>query len=701
MQYLWSNACSFYVCDIQGSLCCLLSGATIHIEGFAAANMFACASGWCNIYGSVKTTLGVEYCFRACKGSSSAVYPTIYWNSAKTYHACIADVACCACICCCNTTDNNTSAVLLGPPGTRDCADGTLSTVYKTSKCFFANPSTGRLVSCETRINCCFMLSKDNSCSGADSGSCRWIIGNLACTSRLLYLNGGTSGDVGVFISRCGDCTGLCYATLRNIGIEIGSGGINRGFYEYCNGSFKWLQYFGADVECHTTKNFFTTGLCSNGVCNTYYCTIPLLCSMSVACCSCLYVLLGCYTVNNVACANELDLTFDVNGTYVVNSVNLKMLLRNASISCFSPNNIEIKATNYTCNLFGVRGIGFSSSVTCFCGLMCIWALVCNESTSALSWNMGLHRNMIDACFHSSMYCTTTAPTFKCFICIAPSCNQRNFYFNNAIACLPNIQTTHYRYSNNCCTAIALGSCCSKTLVVVIGNGNSWPSDLFICTTGTCTGACSSLQIRINPSLCCERAITATFTGNCSYLVPYRISSQGNAIYIDYAACCAQTLTACIKASCVICGCATCIASYCWADLTGCSWCNSINIISSCQNAGNLVNYLASNIILANCISSTSSLKNKCDINKTNIKALDIINNTDIVSFKYKGENAQDLKHIGFIAEYTNDILSGKNKDQMRINDTIGVLLKAVKELTPWYKKLWYRIKNRRTHELK
>jgi hypothetical protein len=50
----------------------------------------------------------------------------------------------------------------------------------------------------------------------------------------------------------------------------------------------------------------------------------------------------------------------------------------------------------------------------------------------------------------------------------------------------------------------------------------------------------------------------------------------------------------------------------------------------------------------------------------------------DIVSFKYKND---DEPQVGFIAENTDPLLSGKNKDSMRLNATVGVLLKAVQEL--------------------
>lgn len=78
---------------------------------------------------------------------------------------------------------------------------------------------------------------------------------------------------------------------------------------------------------------------------------------------------------------------------------------------------------------------------------------------------------------------------------------------------------------------------------------------------------------------------------------------------------------------------------------------------------------------------NSTSLRNL----KENIKpfkkdALAVINKTEINEFNFISDKKKELR-IGFVADDTDPILSGKNKDKFDINNTIGVLLKAVQEL--------------------
>jgi hypothetical protein len=85
--------------------------------------------------------------------------------------------------------------------------------------------------------------------------------------------------------------------------------------------------------------------------------------------------------------------------------------------------------------------------------------------------------------------------------------------------------------------------------------------------------------------------------------------------------------------------------------------------------------------VTAPSFSATSSETVKKNIKPFKKSALNIIEKVDIVSFEYK--NSEDpIPQIGFIAENTDPSLSGKNQDSMRINSTIGLLLKAVQELS-------------------
>ncbi|MBO4393937.1 MAG: tail fiber domain-containing protein, partial [Spirochaetales bacterium] len=86
----------------------------------------------------------------------------------------------------------------------------------------------------------------------------------------------------------------------------------------------------------------------------------------------------------------------------------------------------------------------------------------------------------------------------------------------------------------------------------------------------------------------------------------------------------------------------------------------------------------------------TSSRKAKEDIVEYKNNALNLINNTRIVSFKYKRDHGNKKAHryIGFIAEDTDEALSTPSHDRMDIGSCIGVLIKAVQELSEQVEKL-------------
>ena len=79
---------------------------------------------------------------------------------------------------------------------------------------------------------------------------------------------------------------------------------------------------------------------------------------------------------------------------------------------------------------------------------------------------------------------------------------------------------------------------------------------------------------------------------------------------------------------------------------------------------------------------------------KTNIKptthtnALEEIDKIEIVDFNFKDEERKDEPKIGFIADDTDSIFSGLDKDKMDVYNCIGMLLKAVQELNDKIKKL-------------
>jgi hypothetical protein len=80
-----------------------------------------------------------------------------------------------------------------------------------------------------------------------------------------------------------------------------------------------------------------------------------------------------------------------------------------------------------------------------------------------------------------------------------------------------------------------------------------------------------------------------------------------------------------------------------------------------------------------------SSRDIKDNIKDIDINAVDIVNSLKPVEFTYKGE---DEKVYGFISEDSPDIITAKNKKAVNLYSCIGVLTKAVQELSAEVKSL-------------
>lgn len=93
------------------------------------------------------------------------------------------------------------------------------------------------------------------------------------------------------------------------------------------------------------------------------------------------------------------------------------------------------------------------------------------------------------------------------------------------------------------------------------------------------------------------------------------------------------------------------------------------------------ITFTSAGAIQATSFTASSSRKVKREINPTLISALDVINSTDVVDFKYI-DDFEDIPHVGFIAEDTDSILSTPDKNGMDYTNCIGVLIKAVQELS-------------------
>jgi len=95
----------------------------------------------------------------------------------------------------------------------------------------------------------------------------------------------------------------------------------------------------------------------------------------------------------------------------------------------------------------------------------------------------------------------------------------------------------------------------------------------------------------------------------------------------------------------------------------------------------------ASTVTATNGFYQSSKRELKENIKPFEQSALDIINKTDIVEFNYKDDLDKEYK-VGFIADDTDSILSGVNKDHMDSGNSIGLLIKAMQELSNENKEL-------------
>ena len=130
-------------------------------------------------------------------------------------------------------------------------------------------------------------------------------------------------------------------------------------------------------------------------------------------------------------------------------------------------------------------------------------------------------------------------------------------------------------------------------------------------------------------------------------------------------------------------------AAYSLKCYTG-AW--SIGALSGSNNLyfvfGTDANYNANNNSVTNaCVTAAGAFTNsskrefKENIKPINYSCCDILNSVNICSFNMKSDPNKDYR-VGFIADDTDPILSGKNQDVMDLQNCIGVLIKANQELS-------------------
>ena len=189
--------------------------------------------------------------------------------------------------------------------------------------------------------------------------------------------------------------------------------------------------------------------------------------------------------------------------------------------------------------------------------------------------------------------------------------------------------------------------------------------------------------------------LQACYSGsNTNCIIPMRLNSDHNGnLYIDFAICCKtqNVATAYVYGSSnmpfgstgnsdisnVNYG----LTWYPGLGCVSCVWNTSITFNVDACDAQFISGTISSNTISALCVATTSDVRKKKDILPYNCGLCDI-SNLDIISFRYKNEEENALKHVSIPANWTNKLISGEKQDSFRINDTVGILLSAVKDLS-------------------
>ena len=113
-------------------------------------------------------------------------------------------------------------------------------------------------------------------------------------------------------------------------------------------------------------------------------------------------------------------------------------------------------------------------------------------------------------------------------------------------------------------------------------------------------------------------------------------------------------------------------------------------VTDSNYNSNNNTSVLAK-ITPAGAFTSSSKREYKENIQLVDYSCLNIINSIKVCSFNMKGDGEKDYR-IGFIADDTDARVAGKNHDIMDLQNCIGVLIKAVQELSQEVEKLKKRL---------
>lgn len=100
-----------------------------------------------------------------------------------------------------------------------------------------------------------------------------------------------------------------------------------------------------------------------------------------------------------------------------------------------------------------------------------------------------------------------------------------------------------------------------------------------------------------------------------------------------------------------------------------------------CGTSGLKWNYGWFNVCNANQFNDTSRAEDKENIETYEGNAIELLNKVDIVTYNYK-DDPEKKWHIGFLADYTPWEIAGVKHDSMIVNHCVGMLIKAVQELS-------------------
>lgn len=616
------------------------------------------------------------------------------------------------CLACCTSSITGCSGSIYGP-GYQELYGGTPYIDFHTNH--YCGDYSNRIISnsnglvfCTSNGTGCTAATKSTTytmCSngvlyvnrgfaaGTCSGDCSFA--SLDCTGngRMLTLSKVNNTDVGLLLAHCADYTGTTYC---NLGIEIGSGNVNRGFYHCKAGTFQWLQFWDTNTERHTCPQCFQCSIygCSDAI---FACTV---------------------TSRNTERWGSLYNTTQHNSGYYL-------------IAQFGP--LVTGQGNHDITLGG-KVDAYPTAVVyktwCFKafvrGSKCTFISSCVfvDSDEAADW----------LCFTRDIDTTTCALTLRVYARVAGYYSRYNTTIDYLAGCDVG---ERYGLNSSCLTFpntyAADTSAFVGALITPTNANSSWKSVYSGCRT--ITPQCQYFIMKAGPInastvekldflLCTSVDGTSYPSKICGTLIP---GNAGTNAYNPDLIKASFTSTRCALYPLSIGFDSTCCLVFAFAYQCGCTFrpqlffkCDQFNKVGSinvsflccandttnyrtyvmanmsCQcDSGMFVTAVNANQVSANCLSTYSKRSLKKDITPYMGCALNLIGNTNVVSYRYKTESENSLVHIGFIADDTPELLSGENKDTMRINDSVGILLKAVQELDERTLPFWKKITNK------